>query len=418
VGSDDGVNLLIYAAFPGRGTRCLMTDPEVTNKNMTSAEFRVVSTVSIIGMLRMIGLFALLPVMAEFAGSLAMGDSLLVGLAVGGYGLTQALLQIPIGAVSDRIGRVPVILFGLALFAAGSLLAAFADNIYIVIVGRLLQGGGAISAALAAMIADATRDEVRTRSMAVYGAGVGLAFLLAMVLGPVIASYFGVRSLFVVAAAMAIAAGVLLVSIPSHMRPQTHALRWRFQDAFYPSLLRIDLYVFILHCVLTATFVALPFVITHRLELPSTEQWPLYVGALLLSLVGTVPLIFKDEHRGQRATITIAVMLLIAGQLLFAFASVSFWSVFAALTLFFAGFNFLEAALPARVTTVATEDTRGAALGVFSSSQFMGAFVGGLLGGLLIGAGQPVNVFLFCVIVLAIWLAVQSWNPREKSVTA
>ncbi len=385
-----------------------MTDTEVTNKNMLPAERRAVTRISSVGMLRMFGLFALLPVLSPYVRELDGATPLLIGLAVGGYGLTQALLQIPMGALSDRVGRVPVILFGLAMFAAGSLIAAFSESIYGIVAGRMLQGAGAISASLGAMVADASRDEVRTRSMAIFGVGVGLAFLLAMAIGPLIASLYGFRSLFVLAAVSAGLAALLLLSIPKSDRGQVRAQNWSFREAFRADLLRIDLYVFILHGVLTATFVALPFVLMNRLELPVTEHWMIYIGALVVSLLITVPLVFKDDHQGRRGTMLIAVALLLLSQLMLAFTSFAVWTVFIAVTFFFAGFNFLEAALPARVTTVSGDDARGAALGVFSSSQFLGAFVGGLVGGVLIGSGSPAPVFFACVLMLLIWLSVQS----------
>ncbi len=391
-----------------------MSDTEVTNKNMLPAERRAVMRISTVGMLRMFGLFALLPVLALYVGDLEGATPLLVGIAVGGYGLTQALFQIPMGALSDRLGRVPVILFGLTLFAAGSLLAAYSESIYGIIAGRLLQGAGAISASLGAMVADATRDEVRTRSMAIFGVGVGFAFLLAMVVGPFIASLFGVRSLFLVGAGFAGLAAILLLSVPKSERGQVRAQNWSFRDAFRPSLLRIDLYVFILHGVLTATFVALPFVLSNRLQLPVTEHWMIYVGAMAVSLLGTVPLIFKDDRQGKRGTVLAAVTMLLVAQLMLAFTGFNVWTVFIAITFFFAGFNFLEAALPARVTTIAGDDARGASLGVFSSSQFFGAFVGGVLGGLLIGGGSPVPVFVACVLMLLVWMTVQSFASTAQ----
>ncbi len=385
-----------------------MSDREVTNKNMLPAERRAVTRIASIGMLRMFGLFALLPVLSVYVKDLEGATPLLIGLAVGGYGLTQALFQIPMGALSDRIGRVPVILFGLGMFAVGSLVAAFSEGIYGIVAGRLLQGAGAISASLGAMVADATRDNVRTRSMAIFGVGVGLAFLLAMAIGPLIAALAGFRSVFLLAAASAGLAALLLLSVPKAERGELRAQNWSFRDAFRPSLLRVDLYVFILHAVLTATHVALPFVLLSRLEMPLTQHWVIYIGAVLVSLVGTVPLIFKDDRQGRRGTVLIAVTLLLVAQLMLAFMSFAVWTVFVAMTFFYAGFNFLEAALPARVTTIAGDDARGASLGVFSSSQFLGAFAGGVIGGLLIGAGSPLPVFFACTLMLLIWLAVQS----------
>jgi MFS family permease len=314
------------------------------------------------------------------------------------------LLQIPFGALSDRIGRIPVIVFGLALFAAGSILAARSDTIYGVIAGRLLQGAGAISATLTALLADATREEMRTRSMAIFGIGIGMSFLIALIVGPMIAAQSGVRSLFWVAAALAVLAGLLLALLPRGIERPQRAPDRSIRAAFKPDLLRLDLYIFLLHVLLTASFVALPFVLRNQLDLVLTAHWKIYIGALLASLLGTVPLIIKDERQGKATTLGLAIALLLVGQLLLAFAGHTTAAVFVALAVFFAGFNFLEAGLPARLSIQATGDLRGASLGVFSSSQFLGAFVGGLLGGYFLSGGNPGTVFVACALLCGIWL--------------
>ncbi|MCH8137295.1 MAG: MFS transporter, partial [Proteobacteria bacterium] len=320
----------------------------------------------------------------------------------------QAGLQIPLGALSDRVGRVPVIVAGLAVFALGSLVAMYSDTIHGVIAGRLLQGAGAISATLTALIADATRAEVRTRSMAFVGIGIGASFLLAMVLGPLLAASFGVRALFGLGVLVAIVAALLLMLLPKGIeKPQTPAGRWDFRLALGADLLRLDFYIFTLHAILAASFVALPFLLSNSLELPVTSHWKLYIGALLVSLIGTIPLIVRDERQGKGGTIGVAVVLILIGEMLLAFAAFSPASVFLALALFFAGFNFLEAGLPARLSLLASEASRGASLGVFSSFQFLGAFVGGLIGGLFLKVSDPGDVFLVCVLLASIWLILQ-----------
>ncbi len=378
--------------------------------SMLPAERRAVSVIAVIGVLRMFGLFALLPVLALHAATLEDATPLLIGMAVGAYGLTQASLQIPLGALSDRVGRVPVIIAGLAVFAAGSVLAAFSDAIWGVIAGRLLQGAGAISATLTALIADATRDGVRTRSMAIFGIGVGAAFLLAMVLGPLFAAQFGVPRLFIFVAVLAGIAAALLLALPREIERPRAPRKWGFSRAFRPQLLRVDAYMFLLHAILTASFVALPFLLVDRLELPVIDHWKMYVGALVLSLAGTIPLIMQDERQGKRSTITIAVILLLLGELVLTFGGFALAPVFGGLVLFFAGFNFLEAGLPARLSMIADDDSRGASLGVFASAQFLGAFVGGLIGGRFLATGRPADVFFICVLMAAIWLAMQSFG--------
>lgn len=378
---------------------------------MLPTEKRAVSLIAVIAMLRMFGLFSLLPVLSHYAGTLEGQTPLLIGLAVGAYGLTQAGLQIPLGALSDRVGRVPIIVGGLVVFAAGSIVAALGDTIWDVIVGRLLQGAGAISATLTALTADATREEVRTRSMAVVGVGIGLSFIIALAAGSALAAQIGVPGLFWVAAALALVAGLLLRGLPDGIHPPK-AQNWNILPAFRADLLRLDFYVFLLHAILTAMFVALPFLLINRLEMPVTSHWQMYVGALVVSLAGAIPLIISDERQGKARTVGIAVTLILVGQLVLAFGSVGAVAVFMALVIFFAGFTFLEAALPARLSLLADKNLRGASLGVFSSSQFLGAFVGGLIGGRFLAGGRPTDVFFVCALLAAIWLASSSLFRR------
>ena len=373
---------------------------------MLPVERRAVSVVALMAMCRMFGLFALLPVLAIFAADLQDATPALIGLAVGAYGLTQAVLQIPFGAISDRIGRVPVIVFGLALFAAGSILAAQSDSIYGVIAGRLLQGAGAISATLTALLADATREAVRTRTMAIFGIAIGSSFLLALIIGPVIAAASGVRSLFWLAAVLAVVAALLLLLLPGGIERPAQRPDRRLSAAIRPDLLRLDFYIFVLHTLLTASFVALPFLLRNELHLALSDHWQMYVGALLTSLLGTVPLILADERKGKSSTLTIAILLLVLGQLMLAIAGFNLTIVYVALAVFFAGFNFLEAGLPARLSIRASGDLRGASLGVFSSSQFLGAFAGGLIGGRFLAGGDPSTVFAVCALLAGAWLVV------------
>ncbi len=381
---------------------------------MSAFERRSVGVVALISMIRMFGLFALLPVLSLYATDLEHATPLLVGLAVGAYGLTQAGFQIPLGALSDRVGRIPVILLGLGIFAAGSVLAAVSDSIYGIIAGRLLQGAGAISATLTALISDATREEVRTKSMAIFGVGFGLSFMIAMVGGPLIAAKFGVQSLFWVAALLAVVAGFLLLLLPKIPRVRKNE-SWSLLPALRPDLLRVDFYVFLLHTIMTATFVALPFLLTRRLEMTLTDHWKMYIGALLLSLVIAVPMIMKDHRQGQGRLIGIAVSMILVAQLSLTFFSFSVIPVFLSLVVYFGGFNFLEAGLPARLSVLADSDLRGASLGVFSSAQFLGAFIGGLIGGRFLGQGRPTDVFFVCALLAGIWLALQSFGRFRKS---
>ena len=373
---------------------------------MEPRERRTVGIVALVGMFRMFGLFALLPVLSIYAAALEGATPLLIGLAVGAYGLTQAVLQIPLGALSDRIGRVPIILAGLILFAVGSLIAASADNVWGVVVGRFMQGAGAISSTLTALLADTTRVEVRTRSMAIYGAGVGSSIVLALVLGPVIAGIGGVQALFLACAVMAGIAALMLGILPARPKVTPPAERPPWRDVLTLPLLTLDLYIFLLHAMLTAMFVALPFVLRNRLGLELADHWQVYVTALIASVVGTVPLIFADDRQGKRWTIQVALFCQLAGLILLAVTGYSWLPVVVAMTLFFTGLNFLEAALPARLSILANEHQRGASLGVFSSSQFLGAFAGGVFGGWFLSSGDPGDVFFVAALVVGAWLVI------------
>ena len=373
---------------------------------MESRERRTVGIVALVGMFRMFGLFALLPVLSIYAAELKGATPLLIGLAVGAYGLTQAALQIPLGALSDRIGRVPIILTGLILFALGSLIAASADSVWGVVAGRFLQGAGAISSTLTALLADTTRVEVRTRSMAIYGAGVGSSIVLALVLGPVIAGIGGVQALFLACAVMAGIAALMLGILPARPKVVPPAERPPWRDVLTLPLLTLDLYIFLLHAMLTSMFVALPFVLRNRLGLELAEHWQIYVTALIASVVGTVPLIFADDRQGKRWTIQVALLCQLAGLLLLAVTGYAWLPVVVAMTLFFIGLNFLEAALPARLSILANEHQRGASLGVFSSSQFLGAFAGGVFGGWFLSSGDPGDVFFVAALVVGAWLVI------------
>lgn len=371
---------------------------------MLPAERRAVGVIALIAVIRMFGLFALVPVLSTYAAGLDRASPMLIGIAVGGYGLTQACLQIPFGALSDRIGRVPVIVFGLIVFAVGSVIAGQSDGIHGVIVGRMLQGAGAISATLTALLADATREEIRTRSMAVLGMGIGSSFLMALVAGPAIAAVVGVRALFYIAAILAVSAALVIFLLPRGIEKPAHVPERRLHGAFRPDLLRLDLYVFLLHAILTASFVALPFLLRDVLHMPDSAQWKLYIGAIATSLTGTVPLILADERQGKRLTMAIAILLLLVGQSMLALVGSTLLTVFVALAFFFAGFNFLEAGLPARLSILAAGELRGASLGVFSSAQFLGAFAGGMIGGSFLDAGSQASVFAVCAIIAAAWL--------------
>jgi len=387
----------------------------------TRGERRATVAISGILALRMLGLFMILPVFAVAADRYAGHTPTLVGVAIGIYGLTQALLQIPFGTLSDRLGRKPVIVAGLLLFAAGSALAALADSIHQVILGRALQGGGAIAAAAMALTADLTREEQRTKAMAVIGVSIGVAFGLGFVAGPLIHRWVGLPGLFWSTAALALVAiAVLAVSVPT---PRT-ARHGRGSDAapgqiagvlHDTGLLRLNFGILCLHLILTASFVVLPLALRDA-GLAPDAHWKVYPPVLVLAVAVMTPLLLLAERRrSSKGVLAGAVLVLCATE-----AGLSGWhgqlpTLVALMVVFFAAFTLLEAMLPSLVTRMAPPDKKGAALGVYSSCQFLGAFLGGLAGGWVHGRFGGTAVFGLCAALAAVWLALAAGMSRPYS---
>ncbi|RPI13365.1 MAG: MFS transporter [Lysobacterales bacterium] len=357
----------------------------------------------------MLGLFLLLPVLALHARELPDYSPELLGLAMGAYGLTQALLQIPFGRWSDRYGRKPVIAVGLALFAAGSIMGALAQSVAALAVARAVQGAGAMSAAVTALLADLTRPEVRTRAMAVVGISIGLSFVVALVLAPVLDAAIGMDGIFLVMLAMAVA-GFLLLRYAVPPEPERTGGREARPLAALaalvarPSLRPLYAGVFALHFIMTATFLSVPQALVTDLGIESADHWQVYLGVFAVSLVGTVLLVVATERSGRGHVLFVASVLLAgAAQALLGHDHAHLWQVLAALALFFAAFNYLEARLPALLTHAAPGTERGAALGIFATAQFLGAFLGGALGGVLLGRYGISGVFWGSAAVAAGW---------------
>ncbi len=360
----------------------------------------------------MLGLFLLLPVLALYARTLPDYSPEMLGLAMGAYGLTQALLQIQFGRWSDRYGRKRVITAGLLLFAAGSLIGVFVHSVAGLIVARCVQGAGAVSAAVTALLADLTRAEVRTRAMAFVGISIGMSFVLALVLAPVLDAAIGVPGIFLVMMALALA-GLAMLHLAVPVEPATtggaesRELSALAEMLVRPSLRPLYAGVFALHFIMTATFIAVPQVLVGDLAIAAAGHWKVYLGVFVVSLAGTVPLILVTE-RGSRSlpVFVFAVLLVSLAQGLLGFDHAELWPVLAAFTLFFAAFNYLEARLPALLTLAAPGADRGAALGIFATAQFLGAFGGGAIGGLLLGRFGLSGVFVGSAVVAAAWAAI------------
>jgi len=386
---------------------------------MSALEWRAGLSLASLFALRMLGLFLILPVFAVHAAThLAGGDNkTLVGAALGAYGLTQGILQIPFGMASDRFGRKPVIVFGLVLFAVGSFVAAGASDIWVTILGRCLQGAGAISAAVMALAADLTRDEHRTKIMAMIGASIGLTFALSLVAAPALYRGIGMGGMFELIGALAIAAiAVALYLVPSppaearggeERRVEAASLRGVLTNT---ELLRLNVGIFVLHMVQVAIFVVIPLTLVHSAGLDVQSHWKLYLPAVLISFVLMMPPIMAAEKRGRIRELflaTIGVMLLV--QIGFAaWVSTSLSAVVLAatvlLTVFFFAFNILEATLPSLVTRIAPVSARGTAIGVYNTTQALGLAAGGVLGGWLAQHLGNVAVFVFGIAAVALWL--------------
>jgi MFS family permease len=354
------------------------------------------SLASVIG-LRMLGLFLMLPVMAVGARDLPGGDNpAWMGLALGIYGLTQAAFQIPFGMASDRLGRKKVIVFGLLVFAAGSLLSAAAPNIEVLVLGRALQGAGAVSAAVSAFLADLTRDEVRARAMAMVGASIGLSFALSLVIAPLVFGRFGLSGLFLLTAALAFSACAVVWRVPSPAKvqalPGEPSMRV-VQLLKLDQLNRLHLGIFAMMVVQTAMFVAIPLSLDAK-GIPLADHWMVYLPLLLLSFAAMIPILFWAERRGKfRVTFLVGIGILMAAMALF-------------FLVFMVGFNLLEALLPSWVSRVAPRQSRGMALGIYTTAQSLGLFVGGTLGGLLAGWHGLSGIFVACLGILLFWLLV------------
>jgi predicted MFS family arabinose efflux permease len=370
----------------------------------------------------MLGLFLILPVFAVQAQSLSGATPVLIGLAIGAYGLTQALLQIPFGLLSDRIGRKPVIFAGLALFAVGSVVAAMSHSIHGVILGRILQGSGAIAAAVMALTADLTREEVRTRAMASIGVSIGLSFAAALVLGPALAHWLGLEGIFWITALLAVC-GILILALvvpsPDHTsihrdaEPVVGQLGGVLRS---PKLLRLDLGIFCLHLTMTSLFLVVPLALRNH-GLPVGHHWWIYLPVLALSVAIMVPFIIQAEARGRMRPVFLGAVLTLAAAMMglhFFAASTGVLVITLWLVPFFTAVNLLEATLPSLISKLAPAEAKGTAMGVYSTSQFIGAFCGGALGGWVHQVWGDSGVFLFAAAVALVWFAV-AWpmgNPR------
>jgi predicted MFS family arabinose efflux permease len=392
---------------------------------MTPLERRSVAALAGIFSTRLLGMFLILPVFTLYADTLHGYTPFLAGLAIGIYGLVQAIFQIPFGVLSDRLGRRPIITVGLLVFAGGSVVAALSDTMLGVIIGRALQGGGAVSAAVVAMTADLTRESQRTKAMAVIGITVGASFLISILLGSALNALIGVPGIFWLTSLLALfGIGILWFAVPAppddgirNAGPLRQHLRGVLRNA---ELARLNVGIFVLHAVLTAVFVVIPHVLVDFAGLPQGEHSAFYLPVMLLSAVPLFPIISASERRGlQRAVFAAAVFVLGAALAALWWHHSTLMGVAVGLFVFFVAFNLLEAQLPSFVSKAAPPAAKGAAIGVYSTLQFFGLFVGGVFGGWIHGAFGLGAVFAASALLTVPWFLLVAFSrplsPRLHS---
>lgn len=395
-----------------------MKSPAVPNPaahdKMSALEIRASLSLASLFALRMLGLFLILPVFAVHAPQLRGGDShTLVGLALGAYGLTQALLHIPFGMASDRYGRKRVIVLGLVLFAVGSLVAAFAGDIYIVILGRCIQGAGAISAAVMALAADLTREQHRTKTMAMIGASIGLMFALSLMAAPALYRWIGMSGIFLLTGVLAVGAIFVATRVVPREPTENLDLSRRLQPSTLgdvlrnAELLRLNFGIFALHSMQMAIFVVVPLALVHDGGLPVAEHWKVYLAVVGGSFILMLPPIFWAERWGKAKSVFLAsIFLMVAVQAASLLWLKSLAGISMILLGFFVAFNILEAMLPSLISRIAPVSARGTAIGVYNTTQALGLFVGGAVGGWLMQHYGGTSVFVFGLALVALWLLI------------
>jgi MFS family permease len=391
---------------------------------MERQELRAAASLAAVFSVRLLGLFMIYPVFAAYARNLSGANPYLVGEALGIYGLSQGLLQIPFGLLSDRLGRKVMIVFGLILFGIGSAVAALSTSIGGVIIGRALQGGGAVGSVILALVADLTKEENRTKAMALVGVTIGASFMIALVAGPIVANFVGVPGIFwlmVGLALVGIAITELVVPKPPRVRVHRDAeavpalIGAVLRDK---ELLRLDFGIFALHAMLTASFLVVPGLLRDTLDIATNSQWIVYLPVLLVSVAVMLPaIIVAERYRRMKGVFVSAIGALLLSQLMLYFGAENLFVLLAALVVFFSAFNVMEASLPSLITKAAPADAKGTAMGLYSSLQFLGIFAGGVVGGFAHQLGGDAGVFALTAVLALIWFLVAATMAQPSYLT-
>ena len=389
--------------------------------SMSAAELKAALSLASVFFLRMLPLFMILPVLSLSENTYMYATPQLLCLALGIYGLTQASLQIPFGMLSDRWGRKPIIVLGLIIFGIGSLIAATADSVHGLLIGRALQGAGAVAAALMALAADLRRKECRTKAMAYIGISIGAAFSIAFILGPLLYAYIGIKGLFYLSACLSILAIITLLTIvPSPTKKVRNVNSPNLRDIksvlVNTSLIKLDISIFSSHLILMANFVAIPITLRDSMQLPTISHWQVYLTAIFISLFIMVPFImFGERLKKENLFLILSILLIMLSQIGLALFGLSLNFIIIFLVLFFGAFNYLEALLPSKVSKTTQKNTKGTALGVYSTSQFIGIFIGGLAGGFFYQQFGLISVHLFCLFITFLWLLLMLFFSKNEN---
>ncbi|MGE3919724.1 MAG: MFS transporter [Gammaproteobacteria bacterium] len=389
---------------------------------MNSLERRATTSLSMVFGLRLFGLFIVLPILSLYTMHLPGATPTLMGLALGIYGLTQAIFQIPFGMWSDRVGRKKVIAIGFVIFALGSLLVALFHSIYAVLLGRALQGAGAVGSTVIALLADLTDETQRTKAMAILGTTIAVAFMLSLIVGPTLNHFISIPGIFLLITLLALIALVLLFTwVPTPQTSVFHAdaevNKNYFKEVLFDTqLLRLNLGIFVSHALLIASFVVIPIILNQQIRMANKQVWMVYLPALVLAFVTMVFMIIKAEKKQQmKQFLLLSIGLLAVSESILSLDYTNQLVMTFALYLFFTAFTFLEAALPSLVSKLAPKTAKGTAMGVYSSAQFLGIFCGGYLGGFLYQFLSLRSVFIFSALLALIWffIAYPMKNPRN-----